>query len=312
MTRWARPTRPLAPIGASIGILAIWWLVAHNGGAGWVQLLGDLVFGALLIGLVGPFFVLLRARVTLLVSPSDGTAGLPLELHIRVSTRVRVRMTEPQEIEVLVGPRERRAGTSDTITVVPTRRGVYETLTLDIASAAPFALQWWRRPVELRLPVALHIAPRRGRPVSVRDAPSDDLGERRHRRRVESGSFRGVAPYRAGDNRRLVHWPATAHVGQLMVRELERPTSSAVSVHVALPADPEEAERVAERALGTVAHFLELGAHVVLDTMEERGPVSAVVADRRSAGRRLASAVARSGSGSGPGRSAAPGIAVTP
>ncbi len=308
MTRWARPTRPLAPIGASIGILAIWWLVAHNGGAGWVQLLGDLVFGVLLIGIVGPFFVLQRARITLVRAPADGTAGVPLELHIQASTRLRVRMAEPQEIEVLVGPRGRRAGASDTITVVPTQRGVHETLTLDIASAAPFALQWWRRRVVLRLPVALHVAPRRGRPVPVRDSPSDDLGERRHRRRVESGSFRGVAPYRPGDNRRLVHWPATAHVGQLMVRELERPTSSAVSVHVALPADPEEAERVAERALGTVAHFLDLGAPVLLGTLEEHGPVAAVVADRRAAGRRLASAVA----GSGARHSVAPGVTVTP
>src|SRR5580704_16393562 len=115
MTRWAHPTRPLAPIGASVLILAIWWLVAHNGGAGWVQLLGDLVFGVILIGLVGPFVVLQRARVTVLVSPSDGTAGVPLDLRIDVPTRVRVRMTEPQRIEVLVGPLRRRARGPETI-----------------------------------------------------------------------------------------------------------------------------------------------------------------------------------------------------
>jgi uncharacterized protein (DUF58 family) len=309
MTRWARPTRPLVPIGASILILAIWWLVAHNGGAGWVQLLGDLVFGVILIGLVGPFVVLQRARVTLFGSPSDGTAGVPLDLRIQVSTRVRVRMSEPQQIEALVGPLRRRARGPETISIVPIRRGLYETLTLDIASAAPFAIQWWSRRVELRLPVALHIAPRCGRPVPVRETQRDDPGARGHRLRVDAGHFRGVVHYRAGDNRRLVHWPATAHVGQLMVRELERPSSSAVAVHVVLPTDPEDAERVAERALGTVARFLEVGAPVVLDTLEEPGPVSGVVADRRSAGRRLARAIA--GPGLGAGHSGAPGVAVT-
>ncbi len=307
MTRWAHPTRPLAPIGASIFILAIWWLVAHNGGAGWVQLLGDLVFGVLLIGLVGPFFVLFRARVTLLASPSDGTAGVPLNLQIQVSTRVRVRMSEPQQIEALVGPLGRRGRQPDTIRLVPARRGVYETLTLDVASAAPFALQWWSRRIELRLPVALQIAPRRGRPLPVQDSTGDDQGERQLRLHVETGDFRGVVPYRAGDNRRLVHWPATAHAGQLMLRELERPSSRAVSVRVVLPIDPEGAERVAERALGTVVQFLELGAPVVLHTVEAGGPVSTVVADRRAAGRRLARAVA----GVGEDLSGAPGVAVT-
>jgi uncharacterized protein (DUF58 family) len=308
VSRWARPTRPLAPIGACIFVLAIWWVIAHNGGAGWVQLLGDLVFGVLLIGLVGPFVVLVRTRVTILGSPSDATAGLPLDLRIKASTRVRVRMSEPQQIEALVGPIGRRTGQPDTIRVVPVRRGVYETLTLDIASAAPFAVQWWSRRIELRLPVALHIAPRRGRPVPVRDSPSDDEGDRRHRRHAEAGDFRGVVHYRAGDNRRLVHWPATAHAGELMLRELERPSSRAVAVHVMLPADPDDAERTAEHALGTIVHFLELGAPVVLHTVEARGPVAAVVADRRAAGRRLARAVTTPGDDP----AGTPGVAVTP
>ncbi len=307
MRRWARPTRPLAPIGATITILAIWWLVAHNGGAGWVQFLGDLVFGVLVIGLVGPFVVLQRARLTLVASPPDGTAGVPLVLRVQASTRLRVRMSEPQELEVFLGPTARRRPETDTISIVPVRRGVYETLTVDIASAAPFALQWWRRRVDLRLPVALHIAPRCGRPVPIRDSPSDDAGKRLNRLRVDTGQFRGVVRYSPGDNRRLVHWPATAHVGQLMVRELERPSSGAVSVTVVLPVDPDESERVAEHALGTVVHLLELGAPVLLDTVERRGPVSGLVADRRSAGRRLAGAIASPGDVP----SAPPGVAVS-
>ena len=272
-----------------------------------MQLLGDLVFGVLVIGLVGPFVVLQRARIALVGSPPDGTAGVPLILRVEASTRLRVRMSEPQELERFLGPTARRRQGTDTISIVPVRRGVYETLELDIASAAPFALQWWRRRVDLQLPVALHIAPRCGRPVSIRDSASDDAGRRLNRLRVDTGHFRGVVRYSPGDSRRLVHWPATAHVGQLMVRELERPSSDAVSVTVVLPVDPEEAERVAEHALGTVVSLLELGAPVLLDTVEQRGPVSGLVADRRSAGRRLACAIASPVAVP----SAPPGVAVT-
>ncbi len=77
MRRWARPARPVAPIAVAVAILGIWWLVAHNGGSGWVQALGDIVFGTLVIGILGPGVVLARAKVAVVDAPFHGTAGLP-------------------------------------------------------------------------------------------------------------------------------------------------------------------------------------------------------------------------------------------
>jgi hypothetical protein len=77
-----------------------------------------------------------------------------------------------------------------------------------------------------------------------------------------------------------------------MVRELEGPSADPVTLTVRLPPDPVEAERVAERALGTVVLVLERNAPIVLATMELSGPVVSLVTDRRSAARRLARAVA--------------------
>ena len=77
-----------------------------------------------------------------------------------------------------------------------------------------------------------------------------------------------------------------------MVRELERPSAEPVTLTVVLPPDPQEADRVAERALGTITRLLERGSTVLLATLEASGPVTATVADRRAAGRRLARAVA--------------------
>jgi hypothetical protein len=79
-----------------------------------------------------------------------------------------------------------------------------------------------------------------------------------------------------------------------MVRDVERPAGQPVVV-VDLPADPDEAERIAERALGTVVALLADDGSVLLETQERTGPVTASVGDRRAAGRRLARAVPSAG-----------------
>ena len=108
---------------------------------------------------------------------------------------------------------------------------------------------------------------------------------------VPIGEPRGVRPYRPGDHRRWVHWPATAHSGELMVREMEGPTAEPVTLEVHLPVDADAAERIAERAMATVVALVDRGASVLLATTETSGPKIGAVGDRRSAGRRLARAV---------------------
>ena len=105
------------------------------------------------------------------------------------------------------------------------------------------------------------------------------------------GHSRGVREYAPGDLRHWVHWPATAHTGLLMVREMEQPADRPVTVEVTLPADPEAAERAASRALGTVAQLLGRGCRVMLVTQERSGPVNQPVDGLAQAGRRLAKAV---------------------
>ncbi|HEY6472302.1 MAG TPA: hypothetical protein VIY26_05385, partial [Acidimicrobiales bacterium] len=91
MSRWPRPARPWTPILGAVAVVGIWWLVAHNGGAGWVQFVGDLVFGALLVGVAGPAVAAGRARLEVSRAPADGVRGHPVELHLVASTRLRVR-----------------------------------------------------------------------------------------------------------------------------------------------------------------------------------------------------------------------------
>ena len=290
-----RLARPFSPIPVSILVLLVWWVVAHNSGSGWVQVLGDAVFGMLLIGLLAPALTLARLRIDLVAAPADGAAGLPSVINLGASGRARITPVDPPGPEAFAG--RTTSGPQEEVTLLPVRRGVYDEIILEVATAAPFGLQWWRRRITLQLPAALHVAPRLGEAVRMPTWQDDRTGALGRVLLSEAGDARGVREYRPGDRRRRVHWGASAHAGRLMVREMEEPSVQPVILKVSMPQDEEAAERLAEKALGSVVALLDRGIPVVLATDESEDNVVAPVADRREAGRRLA----RATSGEGPG-----------
>jgi hypothetical protein len=76
---------------------------------------------------------------------------------------------------------------------------------------------------------------------------------------------------------------------------MEGPTAEPVAVVVTLPTEEDAAESVAEQAFGTLVALFDRGTAVILTTTEETGRRTDAVADRRSAGRRLARAVTPGG-----------------
>jgi uncharacterized protein (DUF58 family) len=320
---FVRPLRPFVPVSSCLLVVLGWGVVAHNSGAGWVQALGDVVAGTLLLGTLGPAFVLARTRLHVTTVPTDATAGLPCPIGVSCSSRVRLTPVHPSGPACFVGPADDPAGAGhgdghgapghlrgDEFTLLPRRRAVVSSIAVDVATAAPFGLMWWTRRRRLELPAELHIGPKIGPPVVLPRREDEHSGDSAHRSPRDIGEPRGVRPYRPGDSRRWVHWPATAHSGELMVREMEGPTAEPVVVVVTLPSDEEAAESVAERAFGTLVALFDRGTAVILTTTEVAGRRTGAVADRRSAGRRLARAVTP-GAGAGAEADADPGVAVT-
>lgn len=284
-----RPVRPRGPIPASVAIVLGWWVVAHSSGQGWVQVLGDVVAAGMLVGLVGPWFLLRRARVRAVAVPSDGAVGSPFEVAVESSRAVRMTPVDPP------GPEAYGAA----MVMIPVRRGVVRSVTAEVACAAPFGLQWWSRRIRLDLPAPVFVAPRRGPAAPLEPfvpAEGAEAGGGAPRP-GQTGDLRAPRPYQPGDARRLVHWPASAHTGRLMVRDLERDRSRPAELVLDLPQDPDLAEDQAERALGTVLALLERGIPVLLTTDEEDGRRSGTVTTRTQAARRLAAAVARAPGG---------------
>jgi uncharacterized protein (DUF58 family) len=283
-----RPRRALGPVAGTVVAVVAWLAVAHSSGAGWVQALGALLTGILVVGLVGPAFAVRRARVQVVAAPADAVAGRPVALTLAASSAMVVQPLDPAGSAVPTG------GPGDCrVTVAAPHRGVLDRCELQLASAAPFGLLWWTVRVTVPLPRPLHVAPPVADAPAVRRSGPEVLGAGARPVPVRVGEPRGARPYRPGDLRSWVHWPATAHTGDLMVREMEQPSTPPVTVHGILPDDPEAADAEASQVLGAVARNLAAGRRVVLVTAEPGATRVQPVASVVDAGRRMARALPR-------------------
>ncbi len=268
-------------------VLALWAAVAHQSGSGWVQAVGAVVAGVVVIGLVGPAVATASLRCSAVAGPADADAGEELRIAVRADRSVRLTAVVPAGEAVIVP-----GGRGGELVVRPARRGVLRHIAVDAASAWPFGLVWWSRRLVLELPRPVYVAPAPREPL-----PSSEVREHTHGgdRAVasSSGELRGTRPYRPGDDRRRVHWPVSAHAGELMLAEHEEAgRRSPALVRAALPADEDLAEERAGRVLGSLMELIAQGRPVVLETTEDGGHVvSELVHDPRQARRRLASAV---------------------
>ncbi len=120
-----------------------------------------------------------------------------------------------------------------------------------VATRFPFGLFVKRR--ELPVEAAVLVYPRRvppppAPPTTERGGPPHSTGQR-----GRSGEFFALRPYQEGDELRRLHWPATARLGQPVVRELEAGALHRVRLQLepGVTGDPSfeaEVERVAAEA----------------------------------------------------------------
>lgn len=281
------PEHAFKPVAGVIFLLFAWLGVAHASGSGWVQTVGAMVAGLLLLGLAAPAFLAPGLSVICDKSPTDVIAGSQVELAIVAKRSLRCTPRSSGGNPVLLTRK-----IPARLVIVPRRRGVVSTVTVRVATAAPLGLLWWSKDQVVELTRPLHVAPQPREPgaASRRTLTSEEGDGPPHP--TLTGDLRGVRGYQHGDGRRRVHWRATAHAGDLMVRESEARTDNPVRIVVDLPRDLDAADRRAEEAMGEIVLRLNAAHPIVLETTEPTGRVVAPVVDRVSAGRRLARSVA--------------------
>jgi uncharacterized protein (DUF58 family) len=137
------------------------------------------------------------------------------------------------------------------------RRGAYALDEIIVSTTFPFGL--FRKERDLGVPASVLVRPRTTRPVRAL-RPAGRAGTRARTPLAaaavgaERGEFRGLRPYRSGDDPRDVHWRSSARTGEPIVREYDREQGRAYWLCLATAhADSDAAEVAVEIAAALAA-----------------------------------------------------------
>jgi len=140
------------------------------------------------------------------------------------------------------------------------RRGLYKLGPLTIHGYDPFGLLYQSRTISLESELIVY-----PRPLPMTESVMGGLGARRQTevrpvgRAGESADFHGIRPYVQGDDLRHVHWKATAHSGNLTIKQYEYRASGAVQVVL----DLQRGQHLGEREYSSLEASITLAASVL-------------------------------------------------
>lgn len=264
--------------------------VGSASGQGTLVAVGVFAFTLFTVGLVWPWAALGRVEV-FAAAPRDATVGDVVSLRLRFEgriARVEVRALDP------AGEWHRASAPgAGALTHVATRRGVFSHVRVELRTSVPLGVFVRRRVLTVALPTPVAVWPRPLAGTAVLEAvPGHSHVAALASSSAAGDAVRSVREYVAGDAARLVHWPTSARLGELVVREHEPPAVLGVALVVDLRGDRASVERAASRAAGIGLATLRAGGRVLLATCEANGPVLEAATSRTALGRRLAAAQA--------------------
>lgn len=266
-----------AVLGAMIGAaLGLWW--------GYEELvLGSAAIGLLVVLAVWSSRRPLRTRVERSLPAVRVPRGDPVRVNYRLFNESRFRSgaativdsCDGQITRVRISPLPADSVDRTNGAIPTTRRGVFEVGPFEIERIDPFWLSVGSRRDD-------HVSL-----VTVHPKIYDLLGPAGSARVVENESvlrrtmtdpmsgFVSMREYVPGDDPRLIHWPTTAHTGQLMVREhveVRRPEFTVVLDTAQGVASPDDFEEAVDVAATLAVHAIRVGLQVVMRTTSNEHP----------------------------------------
>jgi uncharacterized protein (DUF58 family) len=251
---------------------------------GWIWSYEEVVVAAIAIGaalLMGVWVSQrpLRATVTRRLQAVRVPRGDPVVVHFRVrnSTRFRsgratiIDRCDGSEVRVETAPVASHSEHTVTGQIPTRRRGVFDVGPFEIERVDPFWLTvGWRRQTEVAS-VIVHpkVYDLVGPHGAVRVVENESV-LRRATADPMSG-FVSMREYVAGDDPRMIHWPTTARIGTLMVREhveVRRPEFTVVLDTAPWAATTDDFEEAVDVAATLAVHAIRTGLDVVVRTTD--------------------------------------------
>lgn len=223
------------------------------------------------------------ARIVRRVTTPRVARGEPVRLTYRVSNPSRRRSTGATLVDSCdgvetrapvpsVGPKDR----TDVMSEIPTRRrGVHQVGPWFLERHDPFGLAVGRRASDDVGTVIVHprVRPLAG-PYGAMHVVENDAVLRRVASDPLSG-FVSLREYVQGDDPRLIHWPTTARMGTLMLREhveLRRPEFTVVLDASADVSTADDFEEMVDVAASVAVHAIRSGVDVTVRTTAREHP----------------------------------------
>ncbi|MEZ5297881.1 MAG: DUF58 domain-containing protein [Ilumatobacteraceae bacterium] len=223
------------------------------------------------------------ARIVRRVGTPRVERGEPLQIRYRVSNQGHRRTTRATLVDVCdgehgetevpsVGPKDR----TDVSTTIPTRRrGVHTIGPWYLERHDAFGLAIGRRSSGETGTIIVHP---KVHPLSGPYGAMHIVEQEAVIRRVASDPLSGfvsLREYVQGDDPRLIHWPTSARMGTLMLREhveLRRPEFTVVLDTAASVATPDDFEEMVDVAASVAVHAIRSGVDVTVRTTSREHP----------------------------------------
>lgn len=258
-------SRGWSVVGVGVGLLVLWWVFGE------VELLAT---GAVAVcaGAIAVAWVRLAAPTVVVdrhIVPASAQAGDEVRVRLLVTNHGPVPISAAHLEDPIPGlgtagatlaRLDGRSTAAVPYRLVARRRGIFTIGPVSITVSDPLGLASSTRVAGPRdkLVVYPRIEPLGGFPVVRGRDPATDAA---HPEFASRGGedFYTIREYRQGDDLRRVHWPTTARVGELMIRQLETPWQSRGLVILDTRAqvyDDEAAFETAVRGAASIHHHL--------------------------------------------------------
>ena len=232
-----------------------------------------------------------QTQIVRLITSPRVARGDPVRITIRATNPGRRRTAPVDVIDACDGAQVRipieavaPGETVSAVGLIPTRRrGIFEVGPFVVERVDPLGLAIGQRAATITGSIIVH--PRLHRlhgPYGAMHTVEDEAVVRRAASDPLSG-FVSLREYVDGDDPRLIHWPTSARLGTLMLREhveLRRPEFTVVLDAARSVASADDFEEMVDVAASIAVHALSSGVAVILRTTSRHLPGSTRTVDR--------------------------------